>query len=259
MNMVAEMLLAEPKPFVIWATLLLLTVPAMLVLGSPHGLRAPGSAIGGLLAAFGWRPEPVADPVAEAEHVVRFADEMKVAADRAAVSAERWQERWHQAEQDQAVAWEAWLAAETRLRDSLAGAVFGTPWSVRTCEEYAARERFLHRSVAEAADRGDLPATAVADALAGLQGWDAKLHPLEQELAINRAAAAYRRQQYEMAAVAERAAWHDTETARRASVSLRMEEAVAAARSAEIGHLVAKRPARTALAPSRRLVTAAAA
>ena len=41
MNVVADMLLTEPAPIVIWATLLVLSFPAVLLLGNPEAMRHP--------------------------------------------------------------------------------------------------------------------------------------------------------------------------------------------------------------------------
>jgi hypothetical protein len=261
MNVVAEMLLTEPAPAAIWATLMLIAFPALLLLGSPNGIRHPRRAAREMAAVVRQRASERAESTLrqaqEAAQAVRLAEEVGVAADRAAASAERWQQCWEQSTEDLNAAWQAWLDADARLRTALAGAAWGTPWSVRTCEEYAARERFLHRAVAAAADRGELPAAAVADALAGRHGWDPRLHPVEQELVIARASAAWLRQRYERAVTAERAAWHDAELARRAAGSLR-HEAAATARAAQRSELL---PAgiRTAAGAGRRPVTVATA
>jgi hypothetical protein len=231
MNVVAEMLLNEPAPTVIWATLTLLTLPALLLLGSPSGVRNPRQAARDVVAVLRERGELRRLAAEEAAQTTRYAEEVRVAADRAATSSERWQQRWQQASDELNAAWQAWLDADARLRAGVAAAAWGAPWSVRTCEEYAARERYLHHTVAAAAGRGDLPADAVADALAGRNGWDARLHPVEQELVIGRASVAWLRQRYERAAVAERAAWHDAELARRSSDSLRHEAAFTAVQS----------------------------
>ena len=194
MNIVADMLLTEPAPAAIWATLMLLAFPAMLVLASPTAMRHPRRAAHEILA--GWRElgEHRRRRADEAADAARYADEVRVAADRAASGAQRWQELWQQSEDDLSTAWQAWLDADARLRSALAAAAWGTPWSVRTCEEYALRERFLHQAVSAAAARGDLPAAAVADALAGRNGWDARLHPVEQELVIARTTVTWLRQ-----------------------------------------------------------------
>jgi hypothetical protein len=249
MNMVAEMLLTEPAPAAIWAILMLLTIPALLLLGSPTGTRHPRRAAQEWVAVLRGRGERRRRQAAEAAQAARFAAEIRVAADQAAASAQRWQQLWERSEDDLNAASQAWLDADARLRTALAAAAWGTPWSVRTCEEYAARERYLHRTVAAAADRGELPAAAVADALAGRHGWDARLHPAEQDLVIARASSAWLRQRYEQAAAAERAAWHDAERAHRASDSLRHEAQTAEAQTAQLSEFLPN-PGRTP-APAR--------
>ncbi|MFI7600233.1 hypothetical protein [Actinoplanes sp. NPDC049681] len=229
MNVVADMLLT-PAPAVIWATLMVLTLPALLLLGSPAGMRHPRQAARELVTAVrGHREHLRAErsrQAAEAARAQRYAEEVRVAADRAAATAERWQEVWQRSTEEVDAAWQAWLDADARLRRAVAAAAWGSPAPVPTCDEYAARERFLHRAVVAAADRGDLPAVAVADALAGRNGWDPRLHPVDQELVIARAAVAWLRQRCQRAVVAERAAWHDAELARRTRDSL-LREAVA--------------------------------
>jgi hypothetical protein len=230
MNLVAEMLLAEPALPAIWATLMLLTFPALLLLGSPHALRHPLRAAREAVTALRGNGERDLRLAVEVAHAARLADEVRVAADQATASADRWQERWQESADEMNAAWQAWLDADTKLRHVRSAAAWGTPWSVQTCAEYASRERFLHRSVADAAARGDLPTAAVADALAGRNGWDARLHPMEQELVIARTSAAWLRQRYEQTAAAELAARHDADLARRTRDSLRFEATAAAAR-----------------------------
>lgn len=267
MNVVAEMLLNDPAPAAIWATLILLTFPALLLLGSPEAMRHPGRMLRDLIAGFRSTPQPSSqdtpsqhgsaqdvsmqytasqhgspqDSSAQygsaqdvpAQHgssqgvSAQYASEVRVAAERAAVAAQRWQELCEQAETAMNTAYESWLDADARLCRAIVAARWGIPWSAPTCEEYAARERFLHRVVAAACDRGDLPAEALADALAGRNGWDARLHPVDQELVIARATATYRRSCYDAAVTAEQTARHDADLARRASSSL-IREALAA-------------------------------
>ncbi|WP_250004887.1 hypothetical protein [Actinoplanes sp. M2I2] len=274
MNVVARMLLTEPTPLIIWGTLLALTVPAVLLLGSPEILREPGRALRELFAALRrTTPRASSDEAAgaarfstlrrgparptsqEAIDAVRFATEVQVAADRATAAADQWRRRWEQADQQQTEDWQAWIDADARVRHSLAAAAFRSPWSAPTCEEYAARERFLHRTVAAAVERGDLPAAAMADALAGRQGWDARLHAVEQQLVVDRATAAYRRRRYELSAQAEQAAWRDAGSAEHAARVLRGTAAQAAVRATELRHLLpagdrAGRRAGTRLVPA---------
>jgi hypothetical protein len=252
-NVVADMLLTEPTPLVIWGSLLVLTVPAVLLLGSPHVLREPGRALRELFGALR-RTKPARPSPQEAVDAVRFAAEVRVAADRAVAAAEQWRRRWEHANQQQDLDWQAWIDADARLRDSRAAAAFRLSWSAPSCAEYADRERFLHRAVATAVERGDLPAAALADALAGRNGWDARLHPLEQQLVVDRAVAAYRRRRYDLSAQAEQAAWNDADAADGAARALRRTAQEAAARAAELRPLLpaatARRRGHTRLVPA---------
>ncbi|MCO8277303.1 hypothetical protein M1L60_42675 [Actinoplanes sp. TRM 88003] len=234
MNVVAEMLLTQPTPMAIWALLILLTFPALLVLGSPEAMRRPRQAAQEFVAALrGHHTTTAREQIAEA---ARFADEVRVAADRAEAGAQRRQAAWERSETELNDAYAAWLDADARLRTATAAAAWGTPWSVRTCDEYAARQRYLHVEVTAAAARGDLPTAAVADALAERAGWDARLHPVDQHLVITRASVAWLRQRYEQAVIAERTAWHDADAARRASNSLTREALAAEARVVPVPH-----------------------
>jgi hypothetical protein len=225
MNIVADMLLNEPAPAAIWAVLMVLTLPALLLLGSPHGVRSPRRALRDIVDLFRERGDDRRQRHDAERQAARYADEVRAASNRAALAAERWQEHWEQAELRRENAWYAWLDADERLREARAAAAFSTPWTARTPTEYAAREAHLHRMVADAAGRGELPASAVPDAWAGRNGWDARLHPLEQDLAVRRAVAAHLRAGYDAAVRAESAARHDAELAARARESLRREAA----------------------------------
>ncbi|XVU26653.1 hypothetical protein ACQPZJ_06270 [Actinoplanes sp. CA-054009] len=238
MNVVAETLLTTPAPAAIWATLMLLTLPAVLVLASPQGVRHPRQALRDIVALFRERGDRRRRLPLEALAATQYADEVRVAADRAELAAARWQERWEQTADDVTIAWQSWLDADARLRARRSAAAFGTPWSAQTPTEYAARERFLHRAVREAASHGWLPTAAVADALAGRAGWDPRLHPLEQELVVHRAAEGHLRDRYERAVRAEREARHDAWLARTTSDSLRQESWAATGRAGRLHHLL---------------------
>ena len=83
MNPVADMLLTNPAPAAIWATLWLLCLPALILLASPNGLRHPRLTMRqtiGLLRRRGDVRRRLRD---EAIENVRYADEMRVAADQA--------------------------------------------------------------------------------------------------------------------------------------------------------------------------------
>jgi hypothetical protein len=251
MNPVAEMLLNEPTPAAIWATLMLLCMPALFLLASPHGVRHPRLTLLHAIGAVRRRGELRRRLRAEALETIRYADEMRVAADQAGSAAERWQERHEQAVSKAAAAWLAWQEAGSEVTRLRAAAAFTNPWTAPTPAEYADRERYLHRTVRAAADRGDLP----ADALAAL-AWDARLHPFDQDVAVARAIVAHRRECYRRAAAAEVEAAHDAHLAARSRNSLRAEFVAAALRAADVHHLA---PATRAAVPARRPVLARAA
>ncbi len=227
MNVVAEMLFSEPAPLAIWAALMLLTMPALIVLGSPDGVRSPRRALLDVVHLVRERGARREQQAHEAVQAVRYAEEVRAAAIRATHAADLWQERWQQAEEQATAAWTVLTAAEAQLRRIRAAADFGTPWTPQTPTEYAARERFLHRTVLAAVGRGELPATAMGDALAGRAGWDATLHPVDQELAVHRAVVTHLAQRHIRATMAEQSAWHDAQLAARTRDSLRAEATTA--------------------------------
>ncbi|GGN13970.1 hypothetical protein FHR83_003802 [Actinoplanes campanulatus] len=189
---------------------------------------------------------------AEAIEAQRYAVEVLVAATRAAEAAERWREHWRQTDQAATEAWQSWQDAEERLARVRAATAFRTPRTRRTVAEYADRARFLHRAAAAAVERGDLPATVLADLAAGEGGWNPKLHPVDQELVLGRAIAAVRNQLYRWAAATEATAWHDAQLAVAARDSLRREANAAAVRAEARRHHLrpAGRPSRPAMAPA---------
>jgi hypothetical protein len=236
MNPVAEMLLTNPAPAAIWATLMLLCLPAVLLLGNPHSLRHPRLAMLDILGAARRRGRTRRQKSADAAETLRYAEEMRVAADQAVAAAARWQDHHDRAVTRSATTWQAWQDADTDLTRLRAAAAWGNPWTPATPAEYADRERYLHRTVQAAAERGDLPATAVTDALTG-HGWDARLHPFDQDIAIARAIVTHRRELHRRAATAEATAAHDAHLAIRSRDSLRREFVTAAVHAAAVHHL----------------------
>jgi hypothetical protein len=231
MNPVAQMLLNEPAPAAIWAALMLLCLPAVLLLGSPQSLRHPRLAVLDIVGAARRRSEQRLRRQLEAVEVIRYADEIKVAADQAVAAAERWRESRDRAAAQADTAWLAWQDADTELTRLRAAAAYANPWTAPTPAEYAARERYLHRVVRSAVTRGDLPATAL-----DFDGWDATRHQFDQDVALARAIVAHRRELYRQAAAAEVAAAHDAQLAIRSRDSLRREYVVAAVHAADVHH-----------------------
>lgn len=236
MNVLAEMLLTEPAPMAIWAALMLLTLPALVVLANPDGVRNPGTA---LVEAANFvrrtrrrRAGRRAVEAAEAQAAVRYALELRVAVAQAAEAVDRWQTHWEAASDRVDATWAAFRAADARRARSRAAGAFGAPWTPQDPAEYASRERFLHEQVRAAVSRAELPVSALVDVLAGRAGWDPCLHPAEQEIALYRACAEHLERVHRAAVVAERAAWHDTQLARRGRDSLRREAEIAESRVA---------------------------
>ncbi|MEU4690800.1 hypothetical protein [Actinoplanes sp. NPDC023714] len=245
MNLFAEMFLDAPAaPITIWAVLMVLSLPALLMLASPQAIRDPQRAAletFGFLRRYRQERERRQD---EATTAVRYAGEVAVAADRAALAAQRWQECWRQADERADEAWQRWLEADEQLARARTASAFRPAWSPRTPSEYAHRENFLHRTVGAAVARGDLPVGALADG-----GFDARLHPVEQELAVQRAVVVYRWELHRRARAAEGAAWHDAQLAVATRDSLRREVREAAARAAALHRHLPRHDGRAAAAP----------
>ena len=81
MNIVADMLLTEPAPMAIWAALMVLTLPALVVLASPHNVRNPGRAlidtVGVLRRRAEQRDAERLRRLQEALQVARYAEEIQ--------------------------------------------------------------------------------------------------------------------------------------------------------------------------------------
>lgn len=274
MNLMSQMLLADPvRPVAIWLILIVVSVPALLLLGSPEALRHPRLALLEVIGGAQRYQRQQERAQREAVETVRYAEEVRVAAERAHESSERWQELWRQADQHANEAWQARQDAEDRLTRARAAAAFtpasttqsatapSTPdttttstdadttrttaaFTARTATGYVDRERFLHRSLRAAVDAGDLPVEAWR------AGWDPRLHPLEQEFVLLQAINEHRQAAYRRAVAVERAAWHDSQTAFTAQDSLRREAALAALRATAVRANVPDR--RSNLAPARR-------
>ncbi|GLY01301.1 MULTISPECIES: hypothetical protein [Actinoplanes] len=260
MNIVAEILVHEPATMAIWASLLLLTLPAVVLLASPVGMRHPVRTLTRaalfVMRTGQRREERRIDREQRAIRAARYAEEVGVAAEQAGYAVSRWQEHWAVASELVDTTAVAWHVADARWTRSRVAVPYCAPWTPQTPAEYADRENFLHRTVRSAVERGDLPVEALSDAVHGRGGWDPRLHPVRQELAVHRACAGHLERALRAAVAAERSAWHDLQLARRSRDSLRHEALVAEAQAALVRHLLPAAPAapramvpRPALAP----------
>ncbi|MFR9775847.1 hypothetical protein ACL02O_07270 [Micromonospora sp. MS34] len=156
----------------------------------------------------------------------RYAQEIEVAAGRAAASAERRRAEWLAVQEEVEQAWQAYEAAERDVRRLAAAAALPLPRTARTPAEYADRERWLHRAATAAQERGEITVEQLSDIL-GQRGWDSRRHPVEQELLLRRLVRDNVRARHGAVQEREQAAWRAAELAAAAARSLR-DEAYAA-------------------------------
>lgn len=213
-----------PQAAAIWSTLFLLTL--------------------GLLTVLVARPErdrPTEDPLpaapsarevaaAEAVDRRRYAEEVAVAASGAATTARRRRAAWLAAQEQMERAWTGYDEAEAAARRFAGAGALPTPHTPHTPAEYAARERYLHRAAMAAYWRGDLSMAQLGDVFAHRHGWNPRLHPVEQEVLLNRVVRDARLADYQVAASTERVAWRDAELAAESARALAEEAYAAAAR-----------------------------
>ncbi|GAA3749161.1 hypothetical protein GCM10022225_36830 [Plantactinospora mayteni] len=172
--------------------------------------------------------------VARASELHRYAEEVAVAAERSAVTAQRRRDGWLAAQEAVETTWQAYEAADAAARRVGAAAVLPEPRTPRTPAEYADRERFLHRAAMVACTRQELTVLQLSDALANRNGWDPRRHPAEQEIVLRRVARDSLLAGYRTAEERERTAWRDAEVAAAAARSLREEAYAAASRAAQL-------------------------
>ncbi|MEH0983641.1 hypothetical protein [Micromonospora sp. CPCC 205556] len=243
MNTVLHEFLTEvPTAAAIWSALLVLALTVLTVLvARPERDRPVGEAT---------PAEP--SPAVELADLRRYAEEVAVAAARAARTAQRRRAAWEAAHEEVDRAWTAYDEAETAARRFAGAAALPAPRTPRTPAEYAGRERWLHQAAVAAHWRGELPVERLRDVFAHRDGWDPRRHPVEQEVLLARAVRDGRRDAYTSAAERERTAWRDAELAAEAARSLAA-EAYAAAQRLRPGRV----PAPRAVAVAARTAPAA--
>jgi hypothetical protein len=180
-------------------------------------------------------PEPVKKPVLakkelQVKRIVaspeddarRFAEEVAVAAQRAAQTAERRHDEWVAVQRTQDAAWRAYEEADKvvqRTEEANSFPSFEEPGEL-TADELLDRRRYLHRAATEAHARGELSAQQLSDALFHRNGWDPTKHPFEQQLILKQVARERLLRAYQEASTIERAAWHAYDLASAARRSL---------------------------------------
>jgi hypothetical protein len=197
-------LLSVPQAAAIWIVMLLVVALAAMALMLPSRLA----------------PDPAPESAADDE--ARYADEVAVAADRAAATARRRRAEWHRTRDDVDAAWAAYDQADRAARRAASASAFPTLNPDRPPGENADRERYLHRAATAACRRHEISIKQLNEALAH-RGWDARLHPVAQEAALLNATREHRLAAYRAATAREQEAWRAAEAAADALCSLRVE------------------------------------
>ena len=244
-NLMYFFLLDIPRAAMIWSALIVVALAAMAILIARRprpeltevGGPMPAEGVGPIRAAVAGR----ARLTAEAEELARYADEVGVAAGRAAETARRRREEWLAAQDEAEAAWQAYEAADIDARRVAATVSLPEPKTPRTPSEYVDRERYLHRAAMSACGRQELSVLELSDALAHRNGWDPRRHPVEQEVVLRRAVRNGRLAAQRAAAERERGAWRTAEAAAVAAQSLRDEAFAAAERARQASHLLPPR------------------
>jgi hypothetical protein len=181
----------------------------------------------------------VTDPVAELR---RYAEEVAVAAGRAAETAERRRQEWRAVLNAQEAAWRAYETADQAARRSMRASVFPLPDAPLTADEAKRRERYLLRAATGAYHRGELTIDQLSAAMMHRGGWDPHRHPFELDLILRCTGRSRLLRTYHAVSDIERTVWHEAQMAAIAQRSLN-EEAFAAAMRVHLAQH--PRPART--------------
>jgi hypothetical protein len=230
---------------VIWLALIVLALVALVGLALPRGVRRPREITAWLADSAAEKRAENERRAAEVQEMLRYADEIAVAARGAAATAERHREECQQAQAAVERAWQAWQDADAALERARRAAAYEIPVTESAPADDAERVQALRRAAQAAYRRGDLSDSQLLDALTHRNGWDPTLHPAEQELVLARAAVAHRFAAYQKALDAEDAAWQAADVATAAVRTLRREATAA---------MVAADAARQALPEAARVI-----
>jgi hypothetical protein len=173
-------------------------------------------------------PEP-SDYLLRTDDDLRYAEEVAVAADRAAATARRRRDAWVAAQDAVDAAWTAYDEADRAARRAAAAAAYPVMRRRRAPGENTERERYLHRAATAACRNRQISIGQLNDALAH-RGWNPRLHPATQESALSLAVRDHRYAGYLAAVERERESWEAAERAAVALASLRAEACAAAVR-----------------------------
>ncbi len=173
-------------------------------------------------------PQPPADLFRTTDDL-RYAEEVAVAADRAAATARRRRDAWTSAQDAVDAAWIAYDEADRAARRGPRAAPYPVMRRRRARGENADRERYLHHAATAACRHREISIGQLNDVLAH-RGWNPRLHPAAQESALRLAVRDHRYAGYLSAVERERQAWEAAEQAAVALASLRAEACAATVR-----------------------------
>ncbi|MBT8227178.1 MAG: hypothetical protein HKP61_09655 [Dactylosporangium sp.] len=209
-------LIDSQEALAIWATLTIVALAAFTALAATARREWSGVA----RAGAGWARRRRAGLAGHAADRRRYADEIAVAAQRAARTARRRHDEWAAAQTSVGTAWTAFDTADARHRRTVLAASIPVPPRPLTPSDVSVRERHMHRAATEAFHRGDLSIDQLFDALASRNGWNPCRDPADQELIIGSIARYRRLQTYLSASAMERVAGHNAHIATSARRSL---------------------------------------
>lgn len=219
----------------IWLTLVFVAIVALLgLLGRPKRVTAvtPEQTAKG-------RALKHARLLMRAEELDRYAREVQAEAERAAAVAHRRREAWLSVQREAEIAWQAYDAADLEARKVIFASHLPRFHMTSAMSDSADesrfeagfRERYLHRTAMAACSHRQLSALELSDALAHRNGWNPRLHPFDQDVAVRRAVRESLLAGYRSAADREQQMWHEADAAAATASRLHHEAAVAAERA----------------------------
>lgn len=215
----------------IWLALIVLAVVALGGLALPRGVRRPRQISAWLADSAAQKRAEMERRAAEAQEIIRYAEEIDVASHGATVTAERRREQCVEAQAAVERAWQAWQDADTALERARRATAFRSDAEAENPLSDEDRAQALRRAAESAHRRGDISDDQLMDALTHRNGWDPSLHPLEQELVLARATVEHRFDLYQRSLDAEDEAWKLADVATAAVRTLRQEVTAAKLRA----------------------------
>ncbi|MFI1994315.1 hypothetical protein [Actinoplanes sp. NPDC020271] len=167
-------------------------------------------------------PRVLTEPTPDAAERQRWADEVAVAAEQAAVAVRKRRTEWEAAHAAVDEAWTAYEKADLACNRIASAGAYPLMSRRRKPGENVDRQRYLHRAASELCRVQDLSIDQLNDVFAH-RGWNPRLHPVQQEAVLAQAARAHRLDVWTAAVERERAAWRGVEAAAETLAGLRAE------------------------------------